>query len=288
MLCWLQIPPVVGTFVRSIPLSPAGPGPLGFAISPDGAHMVTSYFDYTLSVHSLPGGEHIRTFVIEDAGEGQFDYIPRLCFGATGNILVADPENERVQEVTLTGDHVRFIGIGVINDYIWSIAANAELIVVGKWDGTSNGRIMMFDAASGALARAFCDYGKAPGQLMMFCEGIRFTPDSRHIVVAESDGVGIGRLSMFTLAGEFVRCIGEGELEGAGDVEFAANGDVIVCDRGAHRVCVYCADSNTMLRQWGDEDDAADGDYLCPTALAMCGGQLYVLDEATKRVQVFE
>ena len=263
----------------------------GHAISPDSAHMVTSHSSHTLSVYTLPGGEHIRTFGSEGTGKAQFGYPAKLCFSVTGNILVAENENRRVQEVTLTGDHVRYIGVSVIDDEICGIAVNAELIVVGKWGCTSDNRIMMFDVVTGAFVRAFGDYGDAPGQLLEYCWGIRFTPDSRHIIVAESDGGGTqgdGRLSVFTLAGEFVRRIGEGELKAAADVEFADNGDIIVCDYPNHRVCVYSADGTTLLRQWGGESEADDGKFKTPTALAMCRGQLYVLDYDSDRVQVFE
>ena len=260
----------------------------GLVISPDCAHMVASHSNDMLSVYSLPDGDHIRTLGSHGAGKGQFNLPAKLCFSVTGNILVAERDNKRVQEVTLTGDHVRFLGVGVINDFIWGIAANAELIVVGKYDCRSNSRIMMFDAVTGAFVRAFGDYGDAPGQLMMLCNGIRFTPDSCHIIVAESDGLEEGgRPSVFTLTGEFVRCIGEGEPTAAADVEVTNKGDIIVCDGWADRICVYSADGSTLLRQWGGEGDA-DGAFTGPTALAICGGQLYVLDEHSKRVQVFE
>ena len=248
--------------------------------------MVASHINDTLSVYSLPGGAHVRTFGRGGAGEGQFNRPAKLCFSVAGNILVAECDNKRVQEVTLTGDHVRFIGVGVIEDKIWGIAANAELIVVGKYNCTSNNRIMMFDAVTGAFVRAFGDYGDAPGQVMRDCYGIRFTADSRHIVVAESVG-SRGRLSVFMLAGAFVRCIGEGKLKAALDVEFADNGDFIVCDFRNNRICVYSADGSTLLRQWEGNGDA-DGELQDPTALAMCGGQLYVLDQNSERVQVFE
>ena len=285
----MQVPPVTGKFVRKIALQTSADWNNGLAISPDGVHMVTSHSNHTLSVYSLPGGEHLRPFGSEGIGKGQFCWPAGLCYSVAGNILVAEQGNKRVQEVTLTGNHVRFIGAGVINDFIWGIAANAELVVVGKHGDVSNNRIMMFDAVTGALVRAFGDYGDAPGQMLKYCWRIRFTPDSRHIIVAESKGGGTGgRLSVFTLAGEFVRCVGNGELKAALDVEFANNGDVIVCDGAPnHRICMYSGDGSTLLRQWGGKGDA-DGMLLDPTALAMCRGQLYVLDAGSKRVQVFE
>ena len=259
----------------------------GLAISPDGAHMVTSHANHTLSVYSLPSGEHIRTFGSQGKGRGQFKFPAKLCISVAGNILVAEKRNKRVQEVTLTGDHVRFIGVGVIDDGIGAIAANVELIVVGKYYCTSNKHIIMFNAVTGALVKAFGDYGVAPGQLMYNCNGIRFTPDSRHIIVAESNGDGKGRLSVFTLTGQFVKHIGEGELKAAGDVEFTVTGDIIVCDYSSDRLCVYSADGSTLLRRWGGQG-YTNGKFKTPIALAMCGGQLYVLDNGSKRVQVFE
>ena len=285
----LQTLPITGQFGRKIALQTSARANYGLAISPDSEHMVVSHGDNTLSMYSLQDGEHIRTFGSEDAGEVQFHRPTKLCFSAAGNILVAEQWNKRVQEVTLTGDHVRFIGIGVIDDPIWGIAANAELIVVGKFGCTSKRRIMMFDAVTGAFVRAFGDCGKAPGQLMEHCYGIRFTPDGRHIIVAESKGAGKGRLSVFTLAGEFVRCIGEGELKDASDVEFADNGDVIVCDGPNNRICVFSGDGGAFLHQLGSDSGEDDGDNeWSPFALAMCSSQLYVLDHKSSRVKVFE
>ena len=277
--------------MREIALQTTADWNNGLVVSPDSAHMVASHDNHTLSVYSLPGGEHIRTFGSEGEGKGQFDGPDRISFSVIGNILVAEQWNARVQEVTLMGEHVRFIGDGVIDDKIWGVAANTELIVVGTSSGSSNlnNRVVMFDAVTGAFVRAFGKDGDVLGQLRGYCNGIRFTPDGRHVIVAESNGYGAeGSLSMFTLAGEFVRCVGEGELGNARDVEFADNGDIIACDGWPnHRICVYSADGSKLLRQWGGEG-VSNGKFKRPTALAMCGGQLYVLDNGSKRVQVFE
>ena len=276
--------PVTGRFVRKIALQASPDSCRGIAMSPDGALIVVSRADHTLSVYSLLSGQHIRTFGKQGSRKGRFNGPAKLCFSVDGNILVAELDNKRAQEVTLTGDHVRFIGVGVIRDSIVSIAANAELIVVGKHDCTTNKRIMMFDAVTGEFKRAFGDYGNAPGQLMKRCNGIRFTTDNHHIIVAEGKGDGTGgRLSMFTRKGEFVKCIGGGELKSAGDVEFADNGDIIMCDACLHRVCVYSAEGSMLLRLWS----GTRGEFNGPDALVMCHGQLLVLDDCNG-IQVFE
>lgn len=61
--------------------------------------------------------------------------------GHTSNNRVQMCNNKRVREVTLTGDHMWFIGVSVIGDDIWGVAANAELIVVGSTDCANINRI---------------------------------------------------------------------------------------------------------------------------------------------------
>ena len=279
---------MTGKFIRKIELQTEAGHSRGLAISPDGVHVVVSHDDNTLSVYTLPSGEHIRTFGRGGEGKGQFVFPAKLCFSVTGNILVAECYHMRVQEVTLTGEHVRRIGVGGSPDKIEGIAANSEVIVVGKCNCTSDDRIMMFDAVTGALVRAFGDYGNSLGRLMKHCRGIRFTPDYHHIIVAESKGDGKGgRLSVFTLAGKFTRSLGSANLIRVGDVDFADNGDIIACDSATGRIYVNSADGSTLLRQWGGFGPR-NGKFMDPPALAMCGGQLYVLDGYTKRVQVFE
>lgn len=287
----LQASSIRGKFVRKIGLQQSEYDSYGLAISRDKAHMAVSHSNHTLSVYSLPGGKSIKTFGREGSGKGQFDGPQKLCFTVAGNILVAEFINQRVQEVTLTGEHVRFIGAGKIFGLIYSIATNGEVIAVAI--SNSSNRVMMFDAVTGAFLRAFGNYGGAAGQWMGYCNGIRFTPDNRHVIVAESGGFGAGkgRLSVFTLGGEFVKRIGEDFLRDAADLDFADNCDIIVCD-ASRRVCVYSADGSSLLRQWiGERSDAVASGVglemdLC--ALAMCNGQLFVLDSANSDVYVFE
>lgn len=120
------------------------------------------------------------------------------------------------------------------------------------------------------------------GELCGSC-GIRFSPDGGHILVAESSNK---RLSLFTLAGEFVRRVGVPTLKFPTDVDFAPSGDMVVVDQEKHRVSLFPPDGSTMIRTFGSEG-SSPGQFLRPTALAMQGGLLYVLDLASARVQVF-
>ena len=198
----------------------------------------------------------------------------------------------RVQELTLDGAHVRFIGQSVITHSIFGVATNNEFIAVTKHNNQAGDRVMLFDVVSGELVRAFGAFGDAPGQLMQYCYGVRFTDDGDHVVVADSSGfpTNKGRLSVFTLHGEFVKCIGEGELTRCTDVEFAGNGDILACDWSKHRVLMFPREGSASIGHIGDGRSGTNGSFVRPSTMALCrtSGQLYVLDEFSSRVQVFE
>lgn len=140
----------------------------------------------------------------------------------------------------------------------------------------------MFDVSTGRLIRSFGEVGPAVGQLSG-CFGVRFSQDGGHILIAESENK---RLSKFTLAGDFTRCIGVGTLTGPFDVDFAPNGDIIVADFNSHLLFAFAPDGSSLLYTCGGEGDAPRK-FRKPVALAMQGGKIYVLDNASARVQVF-
>lgn len=179
--------------------------------------------------------------------------------------------------MTLAGVHVKTIGEGIIDVDAAGIAASSRAIAVG-----TQFKVFLFDITSGEAIRSFGEEGLAEGKLKR-CSGLRFTPDGNHILIAEwlND-----RLSLFTFAGVFVRCIGSGTLKSPYDVDFAPNGNLLVADRDNHRICVFAPDGFTLLRCFGG-DGATAGQFRYPTALALHASQLYVLDRDSGRVQVF-
>ena len=263
----------------------------GIAVSANSAFVAVTRNNYTVSVYSLPDGGLISSVAFRPATHGSFDWPAKCCFTPTNNVLFVEPGYKRVQEVTLAGEHVRFIGDGVITDTVWSIAATSTLIAVGKAYNTSNNRIMMFDAVTGVLVRQFGEHGDEPGQLAKYCNGLRFTQNNaHHIAVAESNGRGKFRVSVFTVDGAFVRCMGEGVLRNPTDVELAENGDVYVCDGfPGNQVCVFSLESGALLRQWSStlRIPAGSTSRWAPQAAARYNGKLAVLD-LWGPVQVFE
>lgn len=186
--------------------------------------------------------------------------------------------------MTLAGVHVRTIGAGIIDGEVSCVAVSADLIAAGTYEG----KVFLFDFASGELLRSIGEEGEAEGELTS-CFGIRFTPDGGHVLIAEFSN---NRLSLFTsTTGAFVRCVGVGTLACPCDVDFASNGDIVVAEYNSCRICVFSPDGSTLERSFGSEcdDDTSDapGQLKSPTALALHVCRLYVLDERSERLQVF-
>lgn len=174
--------------------------------------------------------------------------------------------------MALDGSHLRTVGEGTIDANVCCIAVRTDASVIAVGTASSLKQVLVFDFPSGALMQTFGGSGPAEGQLAGSV-GMRFTPEGDHLLIAESLN---NRLSLFTVTGEFVRCIGAGELKSPMDVEFANNADILVADKGNRRICVFSPDGSTLLRSFGiepPEGDASDESTVpgVPIALAMSG-----------------
>lgn len=186
------------------------------------------------------------------------------------------------QEMTPAGDYVRHIDAGSCEAV--GIAASGDMIAVSVQKGRS--RALLFDIVTGELLRAVSvAQGRrvSDGQLW-YSVGLRFTPDGHHLLIAEYNG---NRLHLFTLTGQLVREVGLAIVNSPWDVGFASNGDILVCDRGSHRITVFTPDGSSLVTTFGTCGHKAAGQFKRPAALATHANTLYVLDEGSARVQVF-
>lgn len=170
-------------------------GNCGIACTADGSLLaVSNQLSYTITMYSSADGALVRTFGVKGAGEGEFDSPRGLLFTPTpaSSLLVAEDDNLRVQEVSVTGEHLRFIGVGVIDGPIVSVALCGDTLAVGKGYEASGDQIMLFCfstgacvwcgsswwtvhrtclysfdvvLASGALLSSFASYGSEPGEI---------------------------------------------------------------------------------------------------------------------------
>ena len=269
----------IGAHVRTYAVKDAGNN-RGLAVARDGSQFAVSNLGtHMITVYSTVDGSETVSFGGNGAGPGRRPF--KLCTSPRDTLLVADFGTQCVQEVTFPGAHIRDIGVGVFGDGICGIACNDELIVVTKFGGATPNRVLLFNYSTGELFRQFAALGRGDGQIGQHPTGVRFTLDNQHIIIV--DTVNNNRLSMFTVEGVFVKHIGAGVLgDGPCDVDFTADGRIIVADYYTHRVCVFAADG-VMTSSWDSK-----GSFVYPTALAVSGDKLFVLDYWSAQVQVFD
>lgn len=197
---------------------------VSMSISPNGKlAAITGYNDVT--IFSLPSGSEFHKFGCCGSGIGHLDYCGKICFSASGNhILVAERKNDRIQEFSLEGEHVRYIGEcafrGTRNtgDQLTGVDANVSVVVACK-----SCYVFVFDYCSGDLVAKFGGPDKLIGS-----KAVRLTNDGLCVAVAD---MATHSLLVFTLKGEckFVRRFGyDHDAYGPMDVYYRPSGDTLV------------------------------------------------------------
>lgn len=166
--CIFHVPQVGGSIHGELLCSitiPSSTGNVGLACSSDGALLAVSNFE-TKRVCVLTTDPATVLYTFGGPGDlpGQFNEpckvswnrvvilltpvvcslhgIPtellcsQLCFAPNGNILVCEDINQRVQEVTISGVHVRFIGADILVGDVWAVdvSPSGDRLVVGVFN----------------------------------------------------------------------------------------------------------------------------------------------------------
>jgi DNA-binding beta-propeller fold protein YncE len=277
---------ITGKHIRTLAI--AAGEKYGLVVTPDCRYMAVSYSrEQKLRVYRIEADGTLtllHTFGSKGTGPKQFNHPFKMCLAPNGNLLVCDGNINRVQELTSLGEaepaYVRDLMIAKAR----TIAVHADMIAVG----TRNATVVLLSYATVAIIRTFGAEGFGRSDIGTAAQGLRFTLDGVYILVAERTN---RRLSKFRASdGTFIDFYCEGQVsDGNNDVEMWPSGEVIVVDCGTHRVCVFSSDGRTLLRTWGAHG-TTDGKFKRPTALALAGNKLFVLDAHpdSARVQVFE
>jgi DNA-binding beta-propeller fold protein YncE len=248
----------------------------GMALSRDGSLLLVS--------HSAPGGDAaLHEFRVADGSRlrvvgrvaGGID-LP-LRFHGPGQVwvasdeyvFVADHHNNRVQVLTPRLDFHGFVGVGKL-DHPSGVCANDDVVVVSE---NALHRISVFSRGGGALVRRFGSFGSGDGQLHHL-NGLCFLSGERHFAVAE---FGNSRVSVFSVAGEFIRHVGVGKLKCPHGVASSAFDELVVADNGNSRVVVFSA-SGELLNTMGR------GSF---TGVAIYGGAVFAQDCSGEKCVIF-
>ena len=269
---------------------------LSVAVSPADEYVAVSRSDHTVSVFALHSGRgtavHCVTFGRPGQGLAQFGLPARICFTVAGHILVGENYNHRVQEVTVAGAHVRFVGTGIVDSRVGGLAANHKFIVVAKQFLCLSDFVFIFDAVTGALLQSFGENSMDPHRKCYgFCAAARLTPDSNSVYILETNGHAMGRISMLSVAtGAHVGEVAPGrhsDFNRACDFEPVSDaGDVLVCNAPACTVSLYSGDG--ALSGWSrqcrldcyavsKDSSGCDGRRVFPCGIALHDDVLFIL-----------
>lgn len=250
---------------------------VGLAVTPDARHMVVTNKD-RVSVFSLPSGEEAVVLTRKGAGKGEFRDSRGVCVSASGtSFLVAEDFNQRVQEVSLAGAHMRFMCVG--KGQLEGVAAQGPWIAVGKDIRASPHRVLLLEEASGRVVRGFGVLGAGP-QEMRCCPSLAFVDGQ--LIVADADN---RRVSVWSLEGEFISDLAAPDMQWPCGIAVDPEGRVAIVDRDDALPCVRLYAPGLAACTHSVD---VGGTVAMPRAVAFAQSRMYVLDKSSRNVAVFK
>lgn len=270
---------IAGKLVQSVTLPPRANGKCtcsGVAISPDGRFCAVSSMESSLVTYTMPDFTTVHEWE-EGRGPGQVKAPWKLCFTPGGNLLVVEDGNSRVQELLVTGEHVRFVGLGILGPDVRGIDANEETIAVSYGYSSTDLTLALFSAVNGSHVRSCSLYDDAETSLSC-CYSVRLIQAGRGVLITD---FGRDMVFEFTLGGTFVRLAAGDPLRSPQDSVMCLNGEVIVADKELKCLCVF-GPTGVEVRSF-----SPDGAFS-PAALALHDGRLFVVETNSTVLRVYE
>jgi DNA-binding beta-propeller fold protein YncE len=242
------------------------------------------------SAHAQCSPTHLFSFGSGPGpANGQFDAPGSVAAAPSGNIVVADTQNHRIQVFTSAGAHLFSFGSpGAANgqfDFPRSVAVTPTgNIVVAD---TNNHRIQVFTSAGAHLFSFGSGPGAANGQFNS-PQGVAVDA-AGNIVVADTNN---HRIQVFTSVGAHLFSFGSGPGPADGQFNFprgvavTPTGNIIVADSQNYRIQVFTS-VGAHLFSFGSSG-TADGQFNLPRGVALdASGNIVVADTDNHRIQVF-
>jgi NHL repeat len=243
-------------------------------------------------LYSLETGQLVR--VIGNATT--FGGPQKLCFTSTGNLLVAEWDRQRVQEVTITGDHVRYFGVeqrdpslGKFTHPVTGIAASSTMVVAVQPHSPTR-HIMVYQPSTGRFMMAFQDPDR--NECVADNSGhssVCITPDGVNIIVA---GLQRSHLVMITLTGDRTATLSRlpypSGFTYAVDVCLTSRGQVIAAENRNNRIAVFEAFPTWRLKTVFGSTGTCDGQFQRLIGMAMLPNDvLLTVDANCDRILAF-
>jgi len=239
----------------------------------------------------VPLSEPVPPFLLKwgtpGSGNGQFNLPFGITVDPSGNVYVADVNNNRIQKFTSTGGYVTQwgspgSGSGQFSGPNGVCADAAGNIYVMD---TGNHRIQKFNSSGGYLMQ-WGSFGTGNGQFNLpVSMAINAAGD---LYVADFSN---HRIQKFTNTGAYLLQFGtpgsgNGQLSAPYGVAVDRAGNVFVTELGNHRVSKFSG-IGQFLKSWGGSGPGP-GEFAAPRACTLDPyGNLYVVDYGNFRIQKF-
>ncbi|MFA5414209.1 MAG: PKD domain-containing protein [Methanoregula sp.] len=220
-------------------------------------------------------------------GDGSFQYPNGVAIDSSGNVYVADTNNNRIQKFSSTGAFLSKWGSEGSGDGQFS---NPHDIAIDSGDNvyvadTSNDRIQKF-SSTGSFLGKWGSFGSGDGQFY-YPQGVAIDSGG-NVYVADTSNK---RIQKFSSTGTFLAKWG---TQGSGDGQFVYplgisidfSGNVYIVDVAINRVQKFSS-TGTFLAKWGSLGEG-DGQFAYPFDItADTLDNVYVTDTQNNRIQKF-
>jgi len=224
-------------------------------------------------------------------GVAEFKKPMGISFDKSGNMFVADTENNRVQVLKKTGTYSHVVGAGkqgsgkgeLNNPTDTAVDSQGFLYVVDS----GNSRLSVF-TTQGKFVRTIGSEGKGEGQFMN-PRKICITKDN-YLIVSDSDN---NRVQIFDSRGNFLRVVGgadnapEGQLHQPVGVTCDSHGLIYVTQMKPAAIKVYAFDGG-YIGKFGNEGKGK-GELLGPSDVTVDSqGGIIVSEWGNCRISIFD
>jgi DNA-binding beta-propeller fold protein YncE len=224
----------------------------------------------------------------EGTGNGQFEKPQGVAIDSSGNVYVADSNNNRIQKFDSWGDVIDVWGGPEDGQFEKpqgvAVDSSGNVYVVD----TDNHRIQKFDS-DGRLLKQWGEEGSEKGEFKR-PSGVAVDVNSGDVYVADTKN---HRIQKFDSDGGFIREWGEegnrkGAFKNPRGVAVDSSGKVYVADTENHRIQKFNPDGNPIA-VLGQEEGNGEGEFSWPLGVAVdSSGNVYVADSNNHRIQKFD
>ncbi len=229
------------------------------------------------------------SFGTSGINNGQLAHPAGIAQLPSGNLLVVDQDNDRVQKFNEAGEYkAKFGSSGIGNGQFGRPTDVAVDSKENAWvTDAGDSRVEQFNS-SGTYVTKFGEVGTTNGKFGAGGPESLAIDSKGNIWVADTFN---GRLQKFTEAGAFVKVAsskgsGAGQLGEPTGIDIGLNNNVWVADWQYNRVVEF-DENGTYVRQFGKEG-TGNGEFKHPSSIDVDSqGNVWVVDQNNSRVQQF-